>query len=33
MQAAALGIWLINLVVPAVVGSILFLGIKIMKEK
>jgi uncharacterized membrane protein YbhN (UPF0104 family) len=33
MQAAALGIWLINLVVPAVAGSILFLGIKIMKEK
>lgn len=33
MQAAALGIWLINLVLPAVAGSILFFGIKIMKDK
>lgn len=33
MQAAALGIWLINLVLPAVAGSVLFFGIKIMKEK
>jgi len=33
IQAAALGIWLINLVTPAVIGSILLLGIKIMKEK
>ena len=31
--AAALGIWLINLVVPAVVGSLLILGIKIVKDK
>ncbi|RYF89900.1 MAG: flippase-like domain-containing protein [Chitinophagaceae bacterium] len=33
IQAAALGIWLINLVLPAIVGSILILGIKITKEK
>ena len=33
IQAASLGIWLINLVVPAVAGSILIFGIKIMKEK
>lgn len=33
IQAAALGIWLINLVAPAVIGSVLILGIKIMKEK
>jgi len=32
IQAAALGIWLINLVLPAVIGSILILGIKITKE-
>jgi Lysylphosphatidylglycerol synthase TM region len=31
--AAALGIWLINLVLPAVVGSLLILGIKIVKDK
>jgi len=31
--AAALGIWLINLVLPAIVGSLLILGIKIVKEK
>lgn len=33
IQAAAFGIWLINLVIPAIVGSILILGIKIMKER
>lgn len=33
IQAAALGIWLINLVAPAIIGSLLLLGIKIMKEK
>ncbi len=31
--AAALGIWLINLVIPAIIGSLLILSIKIMKEK
>jgi Lysylphosphatidylglycerol synthase TM region len=30
---AALGIWLINLVIPALMGSLLILGIKIVKEK
>ncbi len=33
IQTAALAIWLINLVVPAVMGSILILGIKIVKDK
>lgn len=33
IQAASLGIWLINLVVPAIIGSLLIFGIKIMKEK
>ena len=32
IQAAALGIWLINLVLPAIIGSILILGIKITQE-
>jgi len=31
--AAALGIWLINLVVPAIIGSLLLLSIKIVKDK
>jgi len=31
--AAALGIWLINLVLPAIIGSLLILGTKIIKEK
>ena len=31
--AAALGIWLINLVLPAVIGSLLILGVRIVKEK
>ena len=31
--AAALGIWTINLVIPAVIGSLLILSIKIVKEK
>ncbi|UAY51795.1 lysylphosphatidylglycerol synthase domain-containing protein [Ferruginibacter albus] len=31
--AATLGIWLINLVVPAIIGSLLILSIKIIKEK
>ena len=33
IQAAALGIWLINLVLPAIIGSLLIFGIKILKEK
>lgn len=33
IQAAAFGIWLINLVIPAIAGSLLILGIKIMKER
>jgi hypothetical protein len=33
IQAASLGIWLINLVAPAIVGSLLIFGIKIMKER
>lgn len=32
VQAAAFGIWMINLVLPAIIGSILILGIKIAKE-
>jgi hypothetical protein len=31
--ATALGIWLINLVVPAIIGSLLILSIKIVKDK
>ncbi|MGG9970472.1 lysylphosphatidylglycerol synthase domain-containing protein [Ferruginibacter sp. SUN002] len=31
--AAALGIWLINLVIPAIIGSLLIFSIKIVKEK
>ncbi|MEP7109970.1 MAG: lysylphosphatidylglycerol synthase transmembrane domain-containing protein [Ferruginibacter sp.] len=30
---ASLGIWLINLVIPAIIGSLLILSIKIVKEK
>ena len=33
IQAAAFGIWLINIVLPAVFGSLLIFGIKIMKER
>ncbi|MES2849809.1 MAG: lysylphosphatidylglycerol synthase domain-containing protein [Bacteroidota bacterium] len=33
VSAAALGIWLINLVVPAIIGSLLILSIKIVKDK
>ncbi|MEJ7609613.1 MAG: lysylphosphatidylglycerol synthase domain-containing protein [Ferruginibacter sp.] len=33
IQAASLGIWIINLAVPAITGSLLILGLKIMKEK
>jgi len=33
MQAASLGIWLINLVTPAIIGSLLIFGLKIMKDK
>ncbi len=33
IQAASLGIFFINLVIPAIVGSIFILGIKILKEK
>lgn len=33
IQAAALGIWLFNLVVPAIAGSLFILGLKIMKDK
>ena len=32
IQAAALSIWLINLVLPAIVGSLLILGVKITKD-
>nr|WP_317165405.1 lysylphosphatidylglycerol synthase domain-containing protein [Chitinophaga tropicalis] len=31
--AATVGIWLINLILPAVLGSVLLLGIKVFKEK
>lgn len=33
IQAASLVIWIINLVLPAIAGSLLIFGIKIMKEK
>ncbi|MGF2411148.1 MAG: lysylphosphatidylglycerol synthase domain-containing protein [Ferruginibacter sp.] len=33
IETAALAIWLINLVIPALIGSLLILGIKIVKEK
>ena len=33
IQAASLGIWIINLVIPAIIGSFLILGIKILKDK
>ena len=33
IETAALSIWIINLVIPALIGSILILGIKIIKEK
>ena len=33
IETAALAIWFINLVIPALIGSILILGIKIVKEK
>jgi hypothetical protein len=33
LQAATFGIWLINLVIPAIIGSLFILGIKIMKER
>jgi len=33
IQTAALTIWGINLVIPAIIGSLLILGIKIVKEK
>ncbi len=33
IQAAAMAIWMINLVVPALIGSVLIFGIKILKEK
>jgi len=33
IESAALSIWLINLVIPALIGSLLILGIKIVKEK
>lgn len=33
IQAASLSIWIINLVLPALIGSILIFGLKIMKEK
>lgn len=31
--AAALGIWLVNLVLPSIIGSLLILGVRIVKEK
>ena len=33
IEAASLGIWIINLVVPAIIGSLLILGIKILKDR
>lgn len=33
VSAAALGIWLINLVIPAIIGSLLILSIKIVRDK
>ena len=33
VSTASLGIWIINLVVPAIIGSLLILNIKILKEK
>lgn len=33
VSATALGIWLINLVIPAIIGSLLILSIKIVKDK
>jgi hypothetical protein len=33
IQTAALSIWLINLVIPALIGGLLILSIKIVKEK
>ena len=33
IQAAAFGIWLINLALPALLGSLLIFGIKILKER
>lgn len=33
IQAAAMAIWFINLVIPAIMGSLLIFGIKILKEK
>ena len=33
VSTAALGIWLINLVIPAIIGSLLILNVKILKEK
>ena len=33
IQAAAFGIWIINLVIPAIIGSLLIFGLKIMKER
>lgn len=33
IQASAFGIWIINLAVPAFLGSLLILGLKIMKDK
>ncbi|MEO6489629.1 MAG: lysylphosphatidylglycerol synthase domain-containing protein [Ferruginibacter sp.] len=33
IQAAAFGIWLINLVLPAIMGSLLIFGIKILKDR
>lgn len=32
IQAASLGIWVINLVIPAIIGSLLVLGLKVMKD-
>ncbi len=33
IQAASLSIWIINLVLPAVIGSVLILGLKIIKDR
>ncbi|HRQ21716.1 MAG TPA: hypothetical protein PKY29_10390, partial [Ferruginibacter sp.] len=33
IQAAAFGIWLINLAIPALIGSLFVFGLKLIKEK
>lgn len=33
IQAAAFGIWIINLAIPGIIGSLLVFGIKLFKER